>query len=228
MDTQQQQAAGATQSEPPAEDPTSATYVAVIENRAKEVGLAALDLGSLTLQLSQYIEPGRHYANTHLALRLHHPRRLILVGSTTHEVAQSGINKALTGPTSPYESVKLSRSCFDDTQGAAAVHQAASSTTNSSGSATAGGSSSLTKSFYLAYGAAGALLQYVSTELGCVLRPHILQVSDLTAGSTTTTSCVNTTTTTSSGTSSNSWMFVPGLAAHENASSVLVSCTATC
>jgi DNA mismatch repair protein MSH4 len=81
MDTHQQPDAGAAQPDPPAEDPTSATYVAVIENRAKEVGLAALDLGTLTLQLSQYIEPGRHYANTHLALRLHHPRRLILVGS---------------------------------------------------------------------------------------------------------------------------------------------------
>jgi hypothetical protein len=35
------------------------SYAAVIENRAKEVGVAVLHLDSLKLQISQFIEAGR-------------------------------------------------------------------------------------------------------------------------------------------------------------------------
>jgi hypothetical protein len=40
------------------------SYAAVIENRAKEVGVAVLYLDSLQLQISQFIEAGRCAATT--------------------------------------------------------------------------------------------------------------------------------------------------------------------
>jgi hypothetical protein len=39
---------------------SSNSYAAVIENRAKEVGVAVLHLDSLKLSISQYIEAGRY------------------------------------------------------------------------------------------------------------------------------------------------------------------------
>lgn len=36
----------------------SHVFAAAIENRAKEVGLAVLDVQRMTLEISQFIEPG--------------------------------------------------------------------------------------------------------------------------------------------------------------------------
>lgn len=44
---------------PPAGLPSIHCYAAAIENRAKEVGIAILDVNSLTLKITQHIEPGR-------------------------------------------------------------------------------------------------------------------------------------------------------------------------
>lgn len=69
-------------------------YAAVLENRAKEVGLAVLDAGRLTLQLSQFIEPGRHYTTLLMALQATAPRDLVVLASSGHESAAAGVNKA--------------------------------------------------------------------------------------------------------------------------------------
>jgi predicted YcjX-like family ATPase len=58
---------------------SSNSYAAVIENRAKEVGVAVLHLDSLKLSISQYIEAGRYVlpgsARTPPALSVSPPAR---------------------------------------------------------------------------------------------------------------------------------------------------------
>ena len=61
-------------------------FAAVIENRAKEVGVAVLDLSLLRLELSQFVEPGRLYTSTQLHLVPRAPRQIVVVGSQHHEV----------------------------------------------------------------------------------------------------------------------------------------------
>ena len=42
----------------------SSVVAAVIQNRAAEVGVAALDLGTLRLELAQFVEASRSFATT--------------------------------------------------------------------------------------------------------------------------------------------------------------------
>lgn len=61
-------------------------FAAAIENRAKEVGVAVLDLESLRLELSQFVEPGHMYTSTLMHLVPRRPRQVVVVGSQHHEV----------------------------------------------------------------------------------------------------------------------------------------------
>ncbi|KXZ43062.1 hypothetical protein GPECTOR_105g94 [Gonium pectorale] len=81
---------------PPLVPPFAARVVAsVIENRAREVGLAVLDPATLTLQLSQYIEPGRSYAMTRLLLRMVAASEVVAVAPSERlQAAQRGFHEA--------------------------------------------------------------------------------------------------------------------------------------
>uniref|UniRef100_A0A383WQ55 DNA mismatch repair proteins mutS family domain-containing protein n=1 Tax=Tetradesmus obliquus TaxID=3088 RepID=A0A383WQ55_TETOB len=176
-------------SPPATQQPSSNCFAAVIENRAKEVGVAVLDLNSLTLHLTQFIEAGRSYTTTHLLLDAHQPRQLVVVGSLHHEVAgAAGVNQVTAAA---WEQVHLARSAFDDTKGILAVQEltgwndmgASSGINNIGGAGAAAGNAPagaagrvLAKSHYLAFGAAGALLQHVRTHLGLAMAPRALQV----------------------------------------------------
>jgi hypothetical protein len=122
----------------------------VIENRAKEVGIATLDVSSLTLRISQHIEAGRcavcaervaHYSGwpeppgistrwlhiarrsymtTQLLLDAWAPKQVVIVGSQHHEVS-GGVNAAIAAG---WDHALLLRSCFDDTKGILAVQEA--------------------------------------------------------------------------------------------------------
>jgi DNA mismatch repair ATPase MutS len=168
-------------------------YAAVIENRAKEVGVAVLDLSTLTLHLTQFIEAGRSYTTTQLLLDACQPRQLVVVGSLHHEVAgAAGVNQVTAAA---WEQVHLARSVFDDTKGILAVQELtgwndmAQGGSGSSGAGAAGSGSGpsgaagrvLAKSHYLAFGAAGALLQHVRLHLGLAMAPRALQVTTLTS-----------------------------------------------
>jgi hypothetical protein len=147
-------------------------------------------LSSLTLHLTQFIEAGRSYTTTQLLLDAFQPRQLVIVGSMHHEVAgAAGVNQVTAAA---WEQVHLSRSAFDDTKGILAVQELtgwndmANGGMGSSSAAGAAGSSSapsgaagrvLTKSHYLAFGAAGALLQHVRLHLGLAMAPRALQVT---------------------------------------------------
>ncbi|GMH09551.1 hypothetical protein Nepgr_011392 [Nepenthes gracilis] len=56
----------------------SSFVIGMIENRAKEVGVAALDLRSASLHLSQYIETSRSYQNTKTLLHFYDPIVIIV------------------------------------------------------------------------------------------------------------------------------------------------------
>jgi hypothetical protein len=158
----------------------SASCASVIENRAKEVGLAVFDHEHVTLHLSQFIEPGRSYTSTLLSLDAYAPKKLIIVGSGHHEVAAnsgSGVNRA----TNSYIQVPLPRGMFDDSKGILIIDELSRGACSRGGpAANATGVPNRTvllKSYYLALGAAGALLQHLITDLGYVIIPGTLQVS---------------------------------------------------
>ncbi|GAB2267223.1 MutS protein msh4 [Dionaea muscipula] len=56
----------------------SSFIIAMIENRAKEVGVAAFDLRSASLHLSQHIETSSSYQNTRTLLLFYDPIVIIL------------------------------------------------------------------------------------------------------------------------------------------------------
>ncbi|KAL0650629.1 hypothetical protein Bca4012_093320 [Brassica carinata] len=56
----------------------SSFVAGLIENRAKEVGMAAFDLRSASLHLSQYIETSSSYQNTKTLLRFYDPCVIIV------------------------------------------------------------------------------------------------------------------------------------------------------
>ena len=154
------------------DDGSPPCLAAAIENRAKEVGVAMLDPATLTLELSQFVEPGRQYTSTLLHLAPRAPRRVITVGGAHHEVnGRGGLNAALRAALLPL--APAPRAAFDDARGRLLVAEAAAPGRGPSAAELAG----LARSHYLAFGAAGALLQH----LGAAVAPGALRV-ECTAG----------------------------------------------
>ncbi|KAF6141602.1 hypothetical protein GIB67_001154 [Kingdonia uniflora] len=56
----------------------SSIVIGLIENRAKEVGVAAFDLRSASLHLSQYIETSSSYQNTKTLIHFYDPMVIIV------------------------------------------------------------------------------------------------------------------------------------------------------
>eukprot|EP00897_Mesotaenium_endlicherianum_P005293 jgi/Mesen1/4792/ME000243S03969 len=92
--------------------------VALIENRAKEVGMAAFDCRTASLHLTQYIESSRSYQNTTTLLQFYSPSEIIVSANTL--AAPEGIVGAASLADSPLfcnaKKVVLNRGCFDDTK----------------------------------------------------------------------------------------------------------------
>ncbi|KAI8469891.1 MAG: muts domain V-domain-containing protein [Monoraphidium minutum] len=153
------------------DDLLPACFAAAIENRAKEVGVAVLDLEAMRLELSQFVEPGHLYTSTLLHLAPRGPRQVVVVGSAHHEVAgSSSLNAALAG--APLRLAPAPRAAFDDTRGCLAVEELAAPGCKPSAPAAA----VFCKSHYLAFGAAGALLQQLSAGGGAVIAPGSLRI----------------------------------------------------
>ena len=137
------------------------TIAAVVENRAREVGLAVLELDRLTLSLVQFTELTRHYATTIGQLARFEPRVIVTVSSVQSE-QMLGVNQQLRA--SEYELAPAPRGCFDDTKAIVSLEKLADA---------AGrellASSNLKHSIYLALGAAGAVLHYVEDHLNMTI-----------------------------------------------------------
>lgn len=68
-------------------------FAAAIENPAKEIGVAVLDLQACKLFLTQLIEPSRSYTTLLMVLDVYRPRRLVVVAERNSTVA-AGLNHA--------------------------------------------------------------------------------------------------------------------------------------
>lgn len=93
-------------------------FAAAIENRAKEVGVALLDLASLRLELAQFVEPGRLYTSTLLHLAPRGARQVVVVGTQHHEAcgrargARGALRLATRGCAAPLIGRAPLRSCL--------------------------------------------------------------------------------------------------------------------
>ncbi|KAL0020849.1 hypothetical protein WJX77_001177 [Trebouxia sp. C0004] len=132
----------------------------------QEVGMAAMDTDTMKLSLMQYVESTRTYNNTLSLLQMYEPSALIIVG-TNQAVLSTGLNQA----TRAFHQVPLGRACFDDTKGAALLGQYADEGTKVDPEGNA-----LRSSYYLAFGAAGALLSYLEQEQHMFLAANCLDV----------------------------------------------------
>ncbi|CAN6487292.1 unnamed protein product [Victoria cruziana] len=92
--------------------------VALIENRAKEVGIAALDMRSASLHLSQYIETSSSYQNTRTLLHFYDPAVIILPPNRMTNDGIAGISEQVERIFSSASKVVMARGWFDDTKGA--------------------------------------------------------------------------------------------------------------
>lgn len=88
----------------------------LIENRAKEVGVAAFDLRSASLHLSQYIETSCSYQNTKTLLHFYDPMVIIVPPIKLAPDGMIGVSELVDKHYSSNKKVVMSRSCFDDTK----------------------------------------------------------------------------------------------------------------
>ncbi|KAK6947560.1 DNA mismatch repair protein MutS, C-terminal [Dillenia turbinata] len=121
--------------------------IGLIENRAKEVGVAAFDLRSASLHLSQYIETSSSYQNTKTLLHFYDPMVIIV---SPNKLAPDGMVGV---------SVVMARGCFDDTKGAVLVKNLAAKEPSVLGLDT------YYKQYYLCLAAAAATIKWYITKL---------------------------------------------------------------
>uniref|UniRef100_M4F4C1 DNA mismatch repair protein MutS clamp domain-containing protein n=1 Tax=Brassica campestris TaxID=3711 RepID=M4F4C1_BRACM len=94
----------------------SSFVVGLIENRAKEVGMAAFDLRSASLHLSQYIETSSSYQNTNTLLRFYDPCVIIVPPNKLAADGMVGVSELVDRCYSTVRKVVFARGCFDDTK----------------------------------------------------------------------------------------------------------------
>ncbi|CAM6083505.1 unnamed protein product [Calypogeia fissa] len=144
--------------------------VGVIENRAREVGLAALDLGTASLHLSQFIETSRSYQNTTTLLQFFDPSVIVL---SAERAVPEGMVPGLYNVVEyciDAQKVPLARSCFDDHKGMQVLNKLAAMDAN------AISSKNYQKQYYLCIGAAAAVLSWTEHQTGHVITKNSLKV----------------------------------------------------
>ncbi|CAI7883946.1 unnamed protein product [Closterium sp. NIES-54] len=174
----------------------SHVVVALIENRAREVGLTALDLRSATLHLNQYIESSKSYQNTLTLLQYFKPSEIIVPARMADLAEGIGGAMALASHSAfaaarkvgilanwpmlvflarynhwRFQQVTLARGCFDDVKGALLVQS------YTIGKANGTNVDRHYKEYYLCLGAASALLKWVESEKSAAVMHKSLQVT---------------------------------------------------
>nr|GMD65938.1 DNA mismatch repair protein MSH4-like [Ipomoea batatas]GMD70300.1 DNA mismatch repair protein MSH4-like [Ipomoea batatas] len=94
----------------------SSFVIGLIENRAKEVGVAAFDLRSASLHLSQYIETSSSYQNTKTLLEFYEPMVIIVPPNKLAADGMVGVSQLADRFFSTIRKVIMARGCFDDTR----------------------------------------------------------------------------------------------------------------
>ncbi|MED6157028.1 MutS protein msh4 [Stylosanthes scabra] len=168
----------------------SSFVIGIIENRAKEildlrvnrnlkqgivwttnVGLAALDLRSASLHLSQYIETSSSYQNTKTLLHFYDPIVIIIPPNKLASNSAAAVTELVDRFYASVKKVISPRGCFDDTKGAILVKNLAAKEPSALGLDT------YYKQYYLCLAAAAATIKWMEAEKGVVVTNHSLSVT---------------------------------------------------
>ncbi|KAL8137932.1 hypothetical protein V2J09_003933 [Rumex salicifolius] len=149
----------------------SSFIIGMIENRAKEVGVAAFDLRSASLHLSQYIETGSSYQNTKTLLHFYDPMVIIVPPSKMAPETMTGVSTLVDKYYSATKKVIIARGFFDDTKGAVLVKNLASTEPSALGLDT------YYKQYYLCLAAAAATIRWIEGDKGVIITHHSLSVT---------------------------------------------------
>ncbi|CAL5062750.1 unnamed protein product [Urochloa decumbens] len=149
----------------------SSFVIGLIENRAKEVGVAAFDLRSATLHLSQYIETSCSYHNTKTLLHFYDPMVVIVPPNKTAADGMVGVSELVGKHYPANKKVTMARGCFDDTKGAVMVKNL------SARDPSALGLDTYCKQYYLCLAAASATIKWIESEKGVFITNHSLSVT---------------------------------------------------
>uniref|UniRef100_A0A0D9WYW4 DNA mismatch repair proteins mutS family domain-containing protein n=1 Tax=Leersia perrieri TaxID=77586 RepID=A0A0D9WYW4_9ORYZ len=137
----------------------SSFVIGLIENRAKEVGVAAFDLRSASLHLSQYIETSCSYHNTKTLLHFYDPMIVIVPPNKTAADGMVGVSE-LVGKHLPANK-----------KGAVMVKNL------SARDPSALGLDTYCKQYYLCLAAASATIKWIESEKGVIITNHSLSVT---------------------------------------------------
>ncbi|PKA46451.1 DNA mismatch repair protein MSH4 [Apostasia shenzhenica] len=149
----------------------SSFVIGVIENRAKEVGMAAFDLRSASLHLSQYIETSCSYQNTKTLFLFYDPMIIIVPPIKLAPDGMVGVSELVDKHYPSNRKITVSRSYFDDTKGAVLVKILAAKEPSALGLDT------YQKQYYLCLAAAAATIKWIEAEKGIVVTNHSLTVT---------------------------------------------------
>ncbi|EER99382.2 DNA mismatch repair protein MSH4 [Sorghum bicolor] len=149
----------------------SSFVIGLIENRAKEVGVAAFDLRSASLHLSQYIETGCSYHNTRTLLHFYDPMVVIVPPNKTAADGMVGVSELIDKHYPANKKVTMARGCFDDTKGAGIVKSL------SARDPSALGLDTYCKQYYLCLAAVTATIKWIESEKGVFITNHSLSVT---------------------------------------------------
>ncbi|XP_030467620.1 DNA mismatch repair protein MSH4 [Syzygium oleosum] len=149
----------------------SSMVIGLIENRAKEVGVAAFDLRSAALHLSQYIETSSSYQNTKTLMQFYDPVVIIVLPNKLAPDGMVGVSELVDRFYPSVRKVVMARGCFDDTKGAMLVKNLAAKEPS------ALGLDSYYKQYYLCLAAAAATIKWTEAEKGVIVTNHSLPVT---------------------------------------------------
>ncbi|XP_044487299.1 DNA mismatch repair protein MSH4 [Mangifera indica] len=149
----------------------SSFITGLIENRAKEVGVAAFDLRSATLHLSQYIETSSSYQNTKTLLHFYDPMVIIISPNKLAPDGMVGVSELVDRFYASVKKVVMARGCFDDTKGAVLIKSLAAKEPSALGLDT------YYKQYYLCLAAAAATIKWIEAEKGVIVTNHSLLVT---------------------------------------------------
>ncbi|KAH9721221.1 DNA mismatch repair protein MSH4 [Citrus sinensis] len=149
----------------------SSFVTGLIQNRAKEVGVAAFDLRSAALHLSQYIETSSSYQNTKTLLHFYDPTAIIVSPNKLAPDGMVGVSELIDRFYPSVRKVVMARGCFDDTKGAVMIKNLAAKEPSALSLDT------YYKQYYLCLAAAAAIIKWIEAEKGVIVTNHSLSVT---------------------------------------------------
>ncbi|KAH9301214.1 hypothetical protein KI387_012797, partial [Taxus chinensis] len=135
------------------------------------VGLAAFDLRTAALHLSQFIETSHSYQNTKTLLHYYDPTDIIVPQVKMAADGMVGVSTVVDSSYSLSNKVIMARGCFDDTKGAMMVKNLAVEEPSALILDT------YHKQYYLCLAAAAATIKWVESEKGLSITNHSVLVT---------------------------------------------------